>query len=364
MVVSKNPGGTKRVTSLADALNIGFGLVTTERRKAHPSGDSFFEGSGFLERLGDATFALRGIEYSSEREVESPATPDSRDEEASSHPGSNRARPQANGTSPVSVPHRQLDNHVGSSPLVHSTRIDSVSPPTSRDARPERSNSSGMSPRRSEDSGEEYADERAREVVTGRLVQGHLVDDDYPSPVPSAMSASFATLPGESIGPPQYENQDPMTSSFMSTISNFPSNRANADQQSDDEEEAFQHPESEHTGTFVGNVRGKIAFIVDDMIDGHGSWVAAAQMVVKRGGAKKVYCIATHGLFGGDSLEQMEKEECIDCIVVSNTYPIDPERKRAAKKLVELDLSGLLSEAIRRTHHGESISQLYQQFGD
>jgi len=99
--------------------------------------------------------------------------------------------------------------------------------------------------------------------------------------------------------------------------------------------------------------------LMDDMIDKSGSWIAAAETVVKRGGAKKVYCIGTHGLFGDDSLEDMEECECIDYIVVTNTFPISPQSIRESKKLVVIDVAHLLSEAIRRNHHGESISALF-----
>ena len=221
-----------------------------------------------------------------------------------------------------------------------------------------------------EDSPDEYTDERAREVITGRLIQGHIVDDDAPSPVLSTMSNSIATLPGDVMGQPQLEGLDPMTSSFMSSMSTHQPDHAalggsmDATAHSDDEEEGFKNPELEHTITLVGNVRDRIVFIIDDLIDQCGSWIAAAETVVKRGDAKKVYCIATHGLFGDDSLEQMEACECIDYIVVTNTYPIAPERIKACKKLVILDISHLLSEAIRRNHHGESISALFQHFPD
>jgi ribose-phosphate pyrophosphokinase len=99
--------------------------------------------------------------------------------------------------------------------------------------------------------------------------------------------------------------------------------------------------------------------IVDDMIDKAASWIAAAETVVKRGGATKVYCVATHGLFGGHSLEELDECEYITSVVVTNAFPINAERERLNKKLIVLDVSGLLSEAIRRNHHGESISQLY-----
>ena len=114
----------------------------------------------------------------------------------------------------------------------------------------------------------------------------------------------------------------------------------------------------------MGNVKDRVVLIIDDLIDQCGSWIAAAETVVKRGGAKKVYCIATHGLFGHDSLEKMEECQCIDYIVVTNTYPIEPERMRACKKLVVLDISKLISEAIRRNHYGESISALFQHYPD
>jgi ribose-phosphate pyrophosphokinase len=100
------------------------------------------------------------------------------------------------------------------------------------------------------------------------------------------------------------------------------------------------------------------------MIDKPGSWIAAAETVVKKGGAKKVFCIATHGVFGADCLEQLQACECIDTILVTNSFPINQDRARNISKLVVLDLSFLLSEAIRRNHYGESISPLFQHIGD
>lgn len=130
----------------------------------------------------------------------------------------------------------------------------------------------------------------------------------------------------------------------------------------EEEEEALQNPEIETTVTLVGNVRGRTVLIVDDMIDKAGSWIAAAETVVKRGGARNVYCIATHGLFGGRCLEELDACDEIENVVVTDAFPIPEEKKHGVRKLVELDVSGLLAEAIRRNHHGESISQLYQHF--
>jgi ribose-phosphate pyrophosphokinase len=159
-----------------------------------------------------------------------------------------------------------------------------------------------------------------------------------------------------------------MTQSFMSTTSsrwgaanhnNALGGTGDATASDEEEEEALANPHLETTVTLVGNVRDKPVIIVDDMIDKAASWIAAAETVVKRGGATKVYCVATHGLFGGNALAELDQCEEITSVVVTNAFPIDEERQRHNKKLTVLDVSGLLSEAIRRNHHGESISQLY-----
>ena len=128
---------------------------------------------------------------------------------------------------------------------------------------------------------------------------------------------------------------------------------------SSEEEDDLKNPELETTMTFVGNVKDRPVFIVDDMLDKPSSWIAAAETVVKRGGATKVYCMATHGLFGDDCLEELETCDCIERIVVTDTFPIPPEKAARSTKLFVLSVENLLAEAIRRNHHGESISQLY-----
>ena len=371
VVVSKNPGGTKRVTSLADALRLNFALVTTERRKTDTNGN--LAGSGLLDRLSDG---INGAIHSLDRLDRSPPNGvTSNEQHRTPNRTSPRSTPSTNGAS-SSIPHRQLNHRdLGSSPLTQSTRSESASPPLSRNPASREGTASGRPSRvlnilngSVDDSADEYTDERAREVVTGRLVQGHIVDDEAPSPALSAMSGSVATLPGDSIGQPQLEDLDPMTSSFVSTRSAIQGEHAlggsvDANRNdSDDEEDGFKNPELEHTVTLIGDVKEKVVFIIDDLLDQCGSWIAAAETVVKRGEAKRVYCIATHGLFGDDSLEQMEACECIDAIVITNTYPIAPERIKASKKLIVLDISHLLSEAIRRNHYGESISSLFQHF--
>jgi ribose-phosphate pyrophosphokinase len=165
---------------------------------------------------------------------------------------------------------------------------------------------------------------------------------------------------------------DHMMSSFVSTASSLHKNRdsehalggtADAAASSEEEEEDLKNPDLETMVTLVGNVKDRPAFIVDDMIDKSASWIAAAETVVKRGGATAVYCMATHGLFGGDCLEEMYNCDCIDRIVVTNSFPIPALKIAQAKeKLVVLGVDTLLAEAIRRNHHGESMSQLYMHY--
>jgi len=203
--------------------------------------------------------------------------------------------------------------------------------------------------------GPEYNDQRAHEVTHGRLVQGHIVPDDFPSPSMSAADASVT-------------EEDPMTmshaSSFFAPQPHALGGSGDAAASSDEEDEILKDPKVEHMITLVGDVKNRTVLIVDDMIDKPGSWIAAAETVVKRGHAKKVYCIATHAVFGGDCLQQMQDCDCIDAIVVTNSYPIPEDKARDASKLVVLDLSFLLAEAIRRNHYGESMSPLFQHIVD
>lgn len=364
VVVSKNPGGSKRVTSLADALKLNFGIITTDRRRTTMGGSSMLDMSGYLERMGDATYDTSHLQRS-ETEAEASIDPTVDIEQPREF---TRQSPYVNGLingypHALSISHRQA---AGSSSLLQSRAAGHESPINPRTRIPRSAPAEEFVTR--DDSADEYTDERAREVITGRLVQGHLVDDDHPSPVLSTMSGSVATLPGDIIGAPQFDDQDPMTSSFMSHLSTVTSHNTlgggNAAAESDDEEESFKNPELEHTITLVGNVKDRIVFIMDDLIDQCGSWIAAAETVVKRGGAKKVYCIATHGLFGYDSLEQMEDCGCIDFIVVTNTYPISQDRIRASRKLVILDVSNLLSElsavitTVRASLNSSSITRI------
>lgn len=219
MVVSKNPGGSKRVTSLADALKLNFGIVTTERRRTPLSGSMILE-SGYIENMSELPSRC-GPSAEVDGEVQA-GSPLEAEDSLPQRRSSQRTRAQANGAPTAASPaHRPTNSHVGSSPLFRSSRIDSQSPPASRAPIQRNTETSSLAngAGTESDSADEYTDERAREVITGRLVQGHIVDDDYPSPILSTMSSSVATLPGDALGQSQYDDRDPMASSFYSNAS-------------------------------------------------------------------------------------------------------------------------------------------------
>ncbi|KPJ08223.1 Phosphoribosyl pyrophosphate synthase-associated protein 2 [Papilio machaon] len=99
----------------------------------------------------------------------------------------------------------------------------------------------------------------------------------------------------------------------------------------------------------VGDVGGRIAIMV--------SFVAAAE-VLKECGAYKIYVLATHGLLSSDAPRLIE-DSPIDEVVVTNTVPHELQ-KMQCNKIKTIDISVLLSEAIRRIHNKESMSYLFK----
>ncbi|KAI0355084.1 phosphoribosyl pyrophosphokinase [Trametes cingulata] len=108
----------------------------------------------------------------------------------------------------------------------------------------------------------------------------------------------------------------------------------------------------------VGDVRDKVAIMVDDMIDS-GTTLALAARSLRDNGAKKVYALISHGLLSQTNMKKIE-DLPIEQLVVTNTVP-QQQHEAGCSKLVTIDVSPTIAESIRRTHNGESISLL---FGD
>ncbi len=106
----------------------------------------------------------------------------------------------------------------------------------------------------------------------------------------------------------------------------------------------------------MGDVRDKVAILIDDMIDTAGTACKAAS-ILKENGASCIFMLATHGLFSGPALERI-KESAFNKIVVTNTVSQKSEILEC-NKIKIIDVSWIIAEAIKRQHDGTSLSELY-----
>ncbi|KAF8543463.1 phosphoribosyltransferase-like protein [Trichophaea hybrida] len=111
------------------------------------------------------------------------------------------------------------------------------------------------------------------------------------------------------------------------------------------------------TMMLVGEIRGKVAILVDDMADTSNTITRAAKLLKTKGGATKVYALVTHGVFSGDAIERINAS-ALDRVICTNSVPQE-EHRRSCPKLLVLPVHEVFAEAIRRVHHGESISVLF-----
>lgn len=104
----------------------------------------------------------------------------------------------------------------------------------------------------------------------------------------------------------------------------------------------------------VGDVKGKTALLYDDMVDTGGTHCNAAE-ALKKNGAKQVHAFCTHGVLSGSAQERIENSQ-IDSMAVTDTIP----PRNHAKKIKTISVAQLFAEAIKRTHDGESVSELFK----
>ncbi|CCD24740.1 ribose phosphate diphosphokinase subunit PRS1 NDAI_0D04260 [Naumovozyma dairenensis CBS 421] len=263
VVVSKNPGGTKRVTALADALKINFAMIHTDRRRAKDI-------------------------YSQNRDLQQL-----------------RLRKQS-----------MLRKN---KPII----------------------------RQGDDPNEEENIILTNGIQTARIRNGHVIGDDEEDETENNKNDDNDTaLESDSDDAPSIVASD--SYALGGTY----------DAVDSEDEKEIEELQKEQLITLVGNVRDRSAIILDDMVDSPRSFISAAEHMAQNCGAKKVYVVATHGIFTGDCLQELEKCEYIHKIIVTNTYPI-PQESLNSKKLVVIDVSPIFAECIRRDHYGESISVLF-----
>jgi ribose-phosphate pyrophosphokinase len=106
----------------------------------------------------------------------------------------------------------------------------------------------------------------------------------------------------------------------------------------------------------VGDVRGRVCVLSDDIIDTAGTIQKAAQ-ALKDNGAARVLASAVHGVLSGPALSRIEAAP-IDKLIITNTIPLDGDRSRC-EKIVVLSVARLLAQAIRSIHEETSVSKLF-----
>ena len=105
----------------------------------------------------------------------------------------------------------------------------------------------------------------------------------------------------------------------------------------------------------VGNIEGKTAIIIDDIIDTAGTITLAANALIENG-AKEVFACCTHPVLSGPAIERIDHSK-IKELAITNTIPL-PEDKRI-DKITQLSVAPLLGEAIIRVHEQLSVSKLF-----
>lgn len=106
----------------------------------------------------------------------------------------------------------------------------------------------------------------------------------------------------------------------------------------------------------VGDVRGKLCIIQDDIVDTAGTLQQAAQ-ALRENGASQVVACAVHGVLSGPALQRIENSE-LERVIVTNTIPLRPECA-ASNKIQVLSVAPLLARAIQSIHQETSVSSLF-----
>jgi ribose-phosphate pyrophosphokinase len=107
----------------------------------------------------------------------------------------------------------------------------------------------------------------------------------------------------------------------------------------------------------IGDVKGKTAVLVDDMVDTAGTITQAASILEKHG-AKETYVLATHPVLSGPAIQRLENS-VIKEVITTNTIAV-PKQKRI-KKLKIISIGPLLAETIKRQHEGTSMGVVYDK---
>jgi ribose-phosphate pyrophosphokinase len=107
----------------------------------------------------------------------------------------------------------------------------------------------------------------------------------------------------------------------------------------------------------VGDVRGSVALLVDDMIDTAGTITEAAKVMCEAGAAEVMAC-ATHPILSGPACERLNHSPVVE-LITTNSIPLSHKAQAEISNLTVLSVGGLIAEAVRRIHNEESVSSLF-----
>jgi len=109
----------------------------------------------------------------------------------------------------------------------------------------------------------------------------------------------------------------------------------------------------------IGDVRGKNAILVDDMIDTAGTICSAAKMIMENG-ANSVYAVVAHAVFSGPAVSRI-RDSVFSQVIVTNSIPLSAEGQELAVsgKIAQLSIAPVLGEAIGRIHDHQSVSEMF-----
>ncbi|MDF1536250.1 MAG: ribose-phosphate pyrophosphokinase [bacterium] len=116
------------------------------------------------------------------------------------------------------------------------------------------------------------------------------------------------------------------------------------------------NPNVSEVMNIIGDVKGKAAIVVDDMIDTGGTLVQGMESL-KAAGAGPILACAAHPVFSGPAIQRIIDSPA-EKVIVTDSIPLS-EEARQCDKIIQLSVGELLAEAIRRIHNNESVSSLF-----
>lgn len=111
----------------------------------------------------------------------------------------------------------------------------------------------------------------------------------------------------------------------------------------------------------IGDVQGKTAILIDDIIDTGGSLMNAVEMLYKKG-ATDVYAACSHGILSGDALDRIKKSDIRE-LVITNSIPLKEECKDECK-IKQISIAYMLAKTIEAVQHNSPVSNIYNLFND